>query len=263
MRKIIAAVTVLAAMALAGTVWAAPLISTTQTITQEIVLEPVEFEETFEGSLARYERDYICIIPAGATELVITLNATADLDIELWDDDTCVIGAGYSGDLGEIDSRGLSTGTYEGDEFDYSGWYGEWYGRKEFITADGPLGRDYDLKVYAYRAGDYTVTVSYIIPGPPNPPPTINIDVGLEEEVTITVMASDLDGVMSVSFWVWAPEIAELEHPIVSLMTFTDEGNITFTPGWTGNYTVEAWAVDELGSGTPEGNPETATFEVS
>jgi len=113
-------------------------------------VDPTGFEETFEGSLDKEERDYICTIPKGATELEITLAATNDLDLELYDKSTLAIGWG-----GVIGSK--PGGTYEGDTFGYSGWIGS----KEFITTDGPLGWDYRLWVYAFRSGSYTVTVNY------------------------------------------------------------------------------------------------------
>ena len=86
--------------------------------------------ETFTGAVAADETAYLTTIPAGATELEITLSATADLDLNLYDGLTLVVGW-----HGEIDSSG--TGSYGGDTFAYSGWNGG----VEYINSDGPLGQ--------------------------------------------------------------------------------------------------------------------------
>ena len=231
-----------------------------------VAAAPVQVELEFSGTLAKDARDTLVDIPTGATELDITLSATADIDLELYDGDAFVIGWG-----GEIDSSGSTTRTYEGDTFAYSGWNGG----EESINSDGPLGRAYDLKVYGFQAGDYTVTVSYVSGVPLNPPPTISITVpatvALESPVTITVSATDPDGVQMVMFMVSSPyseewssnSNSEYENLIEFVMSFDDEASLTFTPGWAGTYTVEAWAYDLLGNGTPEAIPETDTFVVS
>jgi len=223
---------------------------------------PPEVYLEFDGTLDQDDTAFLATIPAGVTELEITLSATDDLDLNLYDGFTLVIGW-----HGEIDSSGSTTGTYEGDTFAYSGWRGG----VEDITAEGPLGLAYDLTVYGYRAGDYTVTVSYVTGAPPNPPPAISITVPATVElgnpVTVTVSATDDDGVVFIWFGVWPEEYPEEwpngERPMVSICTFTNEASLTFTPGWAGTYTVDAMAVDELGNMTPEANPETTTFVVS
>jgi len=224
---------------------------------------PPEVELEFSDTLDQDDTAFLATIPAGVTELEITLSATADLDLNLYDADTFVIGW-----HGEIDSSDSTTGTYEDDTFAYSGWDGG----VEYITADGPLGRAYDLTVYGYRAGDYVVTVSYVSGAPPNPPPTISITVpatvALGDPVTVTVSATDDDGVQMVMFMVSSPYPEELssnsnseyEDIIEYVMSFDDEASLTFVPGWAGTYTVEAWASDELGNMTPT---ETDTFVVT
>ena len=226
----------------------------TAIVVSSIPEPPPEVELEFTGTLAQGETSStLTTIPADATLLEITLSAATDLDLNLFDDATFVIGW-----HGEIDSSGSTTGIYEGDTFVYSGWNGG----EEYINSDGPLGRAYDLKVYGFQAGDYTVTVSYVSGAPLNPPPTITItvlptSVTLGSQVTVTVSATDADGVEKVMFTVSSPDV------IQSVMSFDDEMSLTFVPGLAGTYTVEARAEDNQGNITPEANPETTTFVVS
>jgi len=219
----------------------------------------------FAGTLAEDEIRYLTTIPAGATDLEITLTATVDIDLNLYDADTLVIGW-----HGEIDSSGPTTGTYEGDTFvKYSGWRGA----EEYIIAVGPLSRAYDLKVYGYRAGGYTVKVSYTPGGPDDTPPEVTItapNATVGTPTTIAVLATDPSGVWMVSFMVSSPYPEEwnsnsngYEDIVEYVMSFDDAASLTFTPGWAGTYTVDAWAVDNQGNMTPEANPETTTFVVS
>ncbi|MBA7566119.1 hypothetical protein ES708_07806 [subsurface metagenome] len=77
------------------------------TVTVSYVLDSSLKAETFTGTLAKKETALLTTIPAGATELRITLSATADLDLNLYDGDTFVIGF-----EAVIDSKGSTTGTY-------------------------------------------------------------------------------------------------------------------------------------------------------
>jgi hypothetical protein len=219
---------------------------------------PVELE--FSGSVAKGERKTLLTpdIPGGVTELEITLHATADVDLELYDGTTFVIGW-----KAIIKSSGPTTGTYQGDTFAYSGWDGG----DEYITADGPLSRAYTLKVYGFKAGNYDVTVSYMPGAPDITPPEISItapDATVGVPTTIVVSATDLSGVAMVMFTVSSPS---LEYPDIfeTVMSFDDEATLTFTPGWAGTYTVEAMAMDNspVHNMTPLATPETATFVVS
>jgi len=226
--------------------------------TQVEVTEVVEQE--FTGSLAEGETETLLTpdIPGGVTELEITLDATADIDLELYDGTTFVIGWNAI-----ISSSGSTTRTYEGDTFAYSGWDGG----DEYITADGPLSRAYTLKVYGYEAGDYVVTVSYM-PGPPDEtPPEISItapDATVGVPTTIVVSATDLSGVAMVMFTVSSPSL-EYEDIIENVMSFDDEASLTFVPGWAATYIVRAFAVDnsEAHNVTPEDTPVRVTFVVS
>lgn len=239
-----------------------PFISTTQTITQEIVAPlPVEFEETFTGTLPKRDMrsGVLYTIPGGATSLEITLEATDDVDLELYDGNVFVVGWGAM-----IDSQGTTLGIYKGDTFSYSGWDGP----DEYITSTGPLARPYDLRVFAYEAGSYTVTVSYVMPAPDVDPPAITIDVAdvsLGAPVTIEVSANDLSSVKLTYFGVWPveyPEGWDSGDPVAMMCTFADEACVTFVPGWAGSYTVKAWAVDNVDNSTPEDAPVEVIFSV-
>ena len=214
---------------------------------------PQVVELTFTGSLSKGETDTLLTpdIPAGVTALDIQLDATADLDLGLWDGTTHVIGW-----KARISSTGTSTGTYSGDTFAYSGWDGG----DEYITSAGPLARAYGLKVYGFKAGSYVVTVSYVPAGPDFTAPAITItapDVSLGSAVTITVSASDPSGVSYMLFAVLSDVV-----DVASAYGTGGEVTLTFTPQAAGTYTVEAWAEDMVGNITPEGTPETATFVV-
>jgi hypothetical protein len=233
----------------------------------EIVIGVPEFEETFTGTLAEGARDFICTIPAGATELAIDLTTAAspgpDLDLELYDGAILVIGDG-----GQISSAGSGTFPYEGDDFGYSGYNGG----EEYITADGPLGQAYDLQVYAYQAGTYTVDVFYVMPGPDLTPPTITItapDGTVGDPVTITVSATDPSGVAWMNFGVWPDDYvltgtaADYMQCLVMALGPGNEVSLTFTPSLADSYYVAAWAGDTVGNWTPELVPETADWEVT
>jgi len=251
-----------------------PDVATNDGTVTVIAAGPQVFDQTFgPTALPEGERAPICTIPEGASALEITLTTAAspgpDMDLELYDGTTLVIGEG-----GEISAPG---GEYEGDYFGYSGYNGG----EEFITADGPLGQAYDLMVYAYAAGTYTVHVYYQIgAGVDVTPPEIDIEVTASAPtvgapVTVTVSATDPSGVQMVMFGVasvwpggWAgagslaaPQVA-YEDIVQWVMSFDDEMSVTFVPGWAGTYTVEAWAVDGLGNMTPEVEPVTEDFEV-
>ena len=136
----------------------------TETATVAVTITPAAYSEIFTDGLAKGERETLAIIPGGVIDLEITLTATADIDLELYDGDIFVIGWKVNGTKARIYSRRSTTDTYEGDTFAYSGYKGV-DGYNEYINADdGPLGRPYTLKVFGYKAGTYTVTVSYTFP---------------------------------------------------------------------------------------------------
>ena len=235
---------------------------------------PTEFEQTFVGTLAEGVRAYICTIPGGATELDISMSTAAppgaDMDLEFYKGPTFVIGEG-----GQIDSASPGTFSYAGDTFGYSGWSGVGGDPgEEYITSLGPLTQSYDLKVYAYEAGTYTVDVFYMMPGPDSDPPTIDIDapdgtVGVP--ATITVSATDPSGVVWIYFGVWPDEYeftgTEADWFNAWLMASGPGGEVslTFTPlaHMVDGYHVAAWAGDMVGNFTPDGDPVIVDWAVT
>jgi len=227
--------------------------------------EPELKELVFTGDLDKgVTETFTPDIPAGVIDLEITLTATADIDLELWDGTTHVIGW-----HGEIDSA--PGGTYQDDTFEYSGYKDG----DEYITqeADGPLGRAYTLKVFGYKAGDYEVTVSYTIPvGVDLTPPEITITAPggtVGSPVTITVSATDDTGVAHIWFGVW-PSDYELTYSqedyqyVISMASGPGAlVSVTFTPSSANSYYVAAWAGDTVGNWTPEDAPVTATWVVT
>lgn len=215
-------------------------------------------DEPFTGCLDRGERVAVdgLVVSAGATDVSIQLDADADLDLELWGGKTHVVGW-----KAEIDSMEPCEGTYKGDVFSYSGWDGG----DEYITADGPLSRDYTVKVYGYEAGCYEVGSGYVEPGPDEDPPTITItarDTSLGDTVTITVSANDISGVAWLVFSIHPDTYPEgWSGPVARLITADDSGSVTFAPLWAGTYTVGARAADTVGNETLVAAEETFVVE--
>jgi len=230
-----------------------------------------EFHEIFVGTLSKGVTSYICTIPGGATVLEIFMTTAAspgpDMDLELYDGATKVIG-----EYGVINSP--PGGWYGGDYFFYSGYYPSPDPGNEYITSLGPLGRSYDLYVYAYKAGTYTVDVFYVMPGPDHDPPVIDIyapDATVGVPATITVSATDPSGVAWIWYGVWPDAYvltgteADWFNCIVYAEAPGSEVSLDFIPtaGIIGDYYVAAWACDMVGNCTPDLAPEIADWEVT
>lgn len=212
--------------------------------------------EVFTGFVPKDARETLYEIPEGVVDLQISLEATRDVDIELYSGETFVLGW-----KALIDSSGATTGIFEGDSFVYSGWRGS----VESVSIEGLSANGYTLKVFGYRAGDYEVIVDFTVPGEVSPPQiTIEVaDTPLGSSTLLAVSVVDPSGVEQVSFSISPEE----EMPIIEAeVEATGASSVSF---WTtfelvhsDNYTVEVWAVDALGNETLEDEPETATFEV-
>jgi hypothetical protein len=93
------------------------------------------------------------VIPAGKTNIKVTLACEDDVDIQLYDGETAIV-------MWSPDSFGLLSGpskdsvTYEGMTVHYSGYNGDGSGQgMEYITVEGTVSADLTMKAYGYVAG--------------------------------------------------------------------------------------------------------------
>ena len=99
-------------------------------------------------------------LPAGLSDVYIHLESPDDIDIQLYDEETPIVGWNEGIVLSE--DSGFATGEYAGVEIQYSGYHGEQrpgtHGH-EYIFLKGKLTRTLTLKVMGYAAG--AANVSY------------------------------------------------------------------------------------------------------
>lgn len=119
------------------------------------------------------ERDAVAVIgeiPTGKATLEINLNATADLDIQLYDMEEepplRIIGwCRQPCDIGLLSGRNFDSVEYKGITYEYSGWGGVGGNRgHEFIRIIGTTNTLLEMRTYAYRAGTAVVDYSYFEP---------------------------------------------------------------------------------------------------
>lgn len=116
------------------------------------------------------------VIPSGITNLTISLSASDDIDIELYDANTGQFVVGWNG--GIISSSSTINGIYKSDNITWSGWNGRAYdyGKnisptnghippseygKEWIKIKGELKNSYIMKVFGYQSGNASVNYSW------------------------------------------------------------------------------------------------------
>lgn len=112
-------------------------------------------------------------IPSGASNVLISLSANDDIDVELFDAKTGTFVVGYNG--GRISSGTKVSGNYASDLIEWSGWNGRYTDfsnnkltansaaelGKEWIKIKGTLTNSYIMKVYGYKSGTATVNYSW------------------------------------------------------------------------------------------------------
>ncbi len=102
-------------------------------------------------------------IPAGIKDLNITLDASVDVDIQLYDADTDEPLVGWKiGAL--IDSSKTKSKPYNGVSIEYSGYNGDGtvFGKgKEYIKITGVTRNSLRMKIYGYQEGVATVYYSW------------------------------------------------------------------------------------------------------
>lgn len=116
----------------------------------------------FSTSVPKADRAIIGTIPAGIKDLRIDLTAVNDLDIELWDGDTFVVGWESDGQKAQIYSATEITGGYNGVKITWSGWNGVGGSLgNEYIQINGTTANSFVMKAFGYQAGDVAVVYSW------------------------------------------------------------------------------------------------------
>lgn len=118
---------------------------------------------SLEDHVPQGSRIHVGELSAGSLEAEIDLESEVDLDIQLYDGSSPVVGLPnrFINGLDEV------TGEYAGAEIHYSGCSGDKTGDgNEFIEMDGILERDLDIYVYAYEGGVVSLEYESM---PPNP----------------------------------------------------------------------------------------------
>ena len=139
---------------------------------------------TFSKMVPEHERIVIGTIPAGVASLLIKLTSANDLDIELWDEKTFVVGWQVDGRKSLIYQNTPVSGLYNGVRITWSGWDGV-NGQKgdEYIRISGTTQNSFVMKVFGYQGGrvdvayswgsDATDSIAKLKPSPsPTPAPT-------------------------------------------------------------------------------------------
>ena len=116
----------------------------------------------FSKPVPRDGRAIIGAIPAGVDGLVIDLTSANDLDIELWDGNTFVVGWQVDGHKSLIYSDTSVTRMYRGLRIAWSGWDGVGGQRgNESIRIAGTTQNAFLMKVYGYQEGNVNVEYSW------------------------------------------------------------------------------------------------------
>ena len=117
---------------------------------------------SFSKSVPLNDRAIIGTIPQGIQDLKIDLKAKSDLDIELWDGKTFVVGWQANGVNAQIYSATKVSGKYNGVGITWSGWNGvDGQRGNEYIQLSGITGNDFLMKVFAFQQGSVQVDYSW------------------------------------------------------------------------------------------------------
>ena len=107
--------------------------------------------------VAKGAREVIGSIPSGTSNLRVNLTAQNDLDIELWDGDTFVVGW-----KAMISNAYEVSGAYNGTTITWSGWYGtNGNPGNEFIQINGTTQNVFVMKVFGFHAGSVEVNYTW------------------------------------------------------------------------------------------------------
>ncbi|NQW21807.1 MAG: hypothetical protein HQ475_00005 [SAR202 cluster bacterium] len=116
----------------------------------------------FSTLVPRNGRATIGTIPEGVDGLQIDLTSANDLDIELWDGKTFVVGWQIDGRKSLIYGHAPVSGLYNGVRISWSGWDGA-FGNKgnESIRISGTTRNPFVMKVFGYQGGDVNADYSW------------------------------------------------------------------------------------------------------
>ena len=116
----------------------------------------------FSKTVPHHDRVVIGTIPAGVDSLQIDLTSINDLDIELWDGETFVVGWQVDAKKSLIYNSTAVSGVYNGVWISWSGWDGS-NGQKgdEYIRISGTTQNDFLMKVFGYQEGQVNVEYSW------------------------------------------------------------------------------------------------------
>lgn len=131
---------------------------------------------SFVATLKQGEIIEIGEIPVGKGDLIVSLEADVDIDIQLYDlDDTAMFAEGQAiiaycepeatCNYGPLTQEGAVSGTYRAVEYEYSGWDGV-DGKKgnEYIRINGVTNHKLMMTFYGYISGPASVSYSYTEP---------------------------------------------------------------------------------------------------
>jgi hypothetical protein len=94
------------------------------------------------------------VIPAGKTNVKVTLSCDSDVDIQIYDGGTSIV----MWPSGILSGAGKQSTTYGGMTVHYSGYNGDGTNLgHEYIVIEGTLTKDLTMKAFGYKAGDAQV----------------------------------------------------------------------------------------------------------
>ena len=116
----------------------------------------------FSKLVSQQDRVVIGTVPVGVDGLLINLTSANDLDIELWDEKTFVVGWQVAGRKSLIYRNSPISGLYNGVSIAWSGLDGV-NGHKgdEYIRISGTTRNAFLMKVFGYRRGEVRVDYSW------------------------------------------------------------------------------------------------------
>jgi hypothetical protein len=103
----------------------------------------------------RETRDISLHVSPSNGSVELKLSANVDIDLQLWDGASKVVGSGSTPKTVLINSKERTTGEYKGDTIEYSGYNGG----SEWIIIHSPVRNSYQVKIFGQAPGQYEVTL--------------------------------------------------------------------------------------------------------